>query len=262
MVLGLSGLAAALLLHQVVSLSERRAAFVSAVTHELRTPLTTFRLYSEMLAEGMVSDESQRSTYLDTLRREAERLSHLVENVLQYAQLERGVARNRYQQLPIPQLLDHALPALQRRAELAGMRVVVETSPEAADLRVHTDPEIVEQILFNLVDNACKYAATAGDPRIHLGIRAENAGRVQLRISDHGPGISAKQARRLFRPFRKTAEEAAESSPGVGLGLSLCRRLAQQIGGRLNWIPGNGGACFVLTLPRASGEVPTQKDTE
>ena len=74
----------------MVALSERRGAFVSAVTHELRTPLTTFRMYAEMLAEGMVPSPEARQKYLETLRREADRLAHLVENVLQYARLERG----------------------------------------------------------------------------------------------------------------------------------------------------------------------------
>src|SRR5439155_15089133 len=89
-----AGAVAALLLG-AVRLSERRGAFVSAVTHELRTPLTTFRMYAEMLAGGMVPDEARRRHYLETLRIEADRLSHLVENVLSYARLERGVSRSR-----------------------------------------------------------------------------------------------------------------------------------------------------------------------
>ena len=79
-----------MLLAGVVALSERRAAFVSSVTHELRTPLTTFRMYADMLARGMVPDAERRQQYLETLRTEAERLTHLVENVLSYARLERG----------------------------------------------------------------------------------------------------------------------------------------------------------------------------
>ena len=83
-------LAAAVLLHGVMTLSERRAAFVSSVTHELRTPLTTFRMYAEMLARGMVPDAERRQEYYETLQSESERLTLLVENVLAYARLERG----------------------------------------------------------------------------------------------------------------------------------------------------------------------------
>ena len=107
----LAALAVAMLLHGTVSLSERRAAFVSAVTHELRTPLTTFKMYSEMLAEGMVPEESKRKSYLSTLCSEANRLSHLVENVLAYARLERGSARSRVERISLGQLLERVKPS-------------------------------------------------------------------------------------------------------------------------------------------------------
>src|SRR6185503_14650345 len=106
------------------------------------------------------------------------------------------------------------------------------------------------QILFNLVDNACKYAAPSATERlIHLEAFPD-AKAVMLRVRDHGQGISAQAARRLFRPFSKSADEAAHSAPGVGLGLALCRRLSRTMGGDLQF-DGRvvGGACFVLRLP-------------
>jgi K+-sensing histidine kinase KdpD len=111
---------------------------------------------------------------------------------------------------------------------------------------------VVEQILFNLIDNCCKYAGlTAIEKVIHLQVRAGAAG-VEFRIRDHGPGISARTARGLFRPFSKSAQEAAQSAPGIGLGLALSRRLARALGGDLRWEPaGEAGACFVLLLPEA-----------
>ncbi len=117
-----AGGAVAVLLLGAVSLSERRAAFVSAVTHELRTPLTTFQLYSEMLAEGMVADAAKRDEYLKTLRTEAERLGHLVENVLAYARLERGAVRGRIEPVLLRSLLERLTERLSRRAEQAGMK--------------------------------------------------------------------------------------------------------------------------------------------
>jgi len=108
----------------------------------------------------------------------------------------------------------------------------------------------VEQILFNLVDNACKYAAPgAAEKIIHLD--ALPGGKfAMLRVRDHGQGISEQGARTLFQPFSKSAHEAAHSAPGVGLGLALCRRLSRSMGGdlRLDRLV-KGGACFVLTLP-------------
>ena len=250
----LAGAAVALLLHGTLSLSERRAAFVSAVTHELRTPLTTFKMYSEMLAAGMIPEEEKRRQYLDTLCAEANRLGHLVENVLAYARLERGRARNRVETVSLEQLLQRVKDRLDQRAQQAGMRLEVHGAPETLAVRVHADVSAVEQILFNLVDNACKYAApTAAHQPIELEITG--AGKVALlRVRDHGPGIPGGDARRLFQPFHKSAHDAAHSAPGIGLGLALCRRLSRAMGGDLQLEQTQAaqpGACFVLSLPSA-----------
>jgi signal transduction histidine kinase len=248
----LAAMAVAVLLNGAILLSERRGAFVSAVTHELRTPLTTFKMYSEMLAEGMIPEEEKRQQYLNTLRSEANRLSHLVENVLAYARLERGSARGRVEKVNIESLIDRVKPRLVQRAEQAGMRLVIDSAPETLQTTVHADVSAVEQILFNLVDNACKYAAPAASEKlIHLEALPSDT-LAMLRIRDHGQGITRARARRLFRPFSKSAQEAAHTAPGVGLGLALCRRLSRSMGGdlRLDEVV-KDGACFVLTLPVA-----------
>ena len=243
--------AVSLLVFGVIRLSERRAAFVSAVTHELRTPLTTFHMYTEMLGEGMVSDPEQQKSYLNTLRAEASRLSHLVENVLAYARLERGRIDGQLQDVPAGRLIEATRGRLADRAAQAAMELVVEGDETAMATVVRANPSAVEQILFNLVDNACKYAAGATDKRIHLATdRCDDE--LHLRVRDHGPGIATAVRGRLFRPFSKSAREAAHSAPGVGLGLALSRRLAQDMGGQLRLGPNGGdGACFVLTLPTA-----------
>jgi len=253
----LAAAAVAVLLHGTVSLSERRGAFVSAVTHELRTPLTTFKMYSEMLAEGMVQDEEKERHYLNTLCSEANRLSHLVENVLAYARLERGSARSRIESLSLGQLIDRVKPRLTQRAEQAGMRLVVDGSEQALQSVVHVDVAAVEQILFNLVDNACKYAApNTSEKLIHLEA-VPNPKFAMLRVRDHGQGISEQGARRLFKPFSKSAHEAAHTAPGIGLGLALCRRLSRSMGGdlQLDHLITNG-ACFVLSLPLSDATRP------
>jgi len=242
--------AVAMLLLGAVSLSERRAAFVSAVTHELRTPLTTFRMYAEMLEGDMVTDGTRRKEYLGTLRTESERLGHLVENVLSYARLESGKGRGHVETLALGELTERVSGVLSARAAQADMTLVVEVAEQAAHADVQADTAAVEQILFNLVDNACKYAAAASDRRIHLraGCSADAA---HLRICDHGPGVAAGEAGRLFRAFIKSAREAAESAPGVGLGLALSRRLAREMNGDLQLdADAREGACFVLSLPR------------
>ena len=239
--------AVALLLGGALSLSERRGTFVSAVTHELRTPLTTFRLYTEMLAEGMIADPETRGSYLRTLRAESDRLGHLVDNVLSFARIERGRSIDRRDVLAPRDLAERVEPTLAARAARGGMELAI--GEDVPDARIRTDVSMVEQILANLVDNASKYANTSADRRIHLHFKV--SGRwLALSVRDHGPGLPDRAVHRLFRPFSKSAHDAAHSAPGVGLGLALSRRLARALGGDLRLgHNGSDGVSFVLMLP-------------
>ncbi len=239
------------LLWGVMALSERRAAFVSSVTHELRTPLTTFRMYSELLARDMAPSAERRREYLETLRTEAERLTHLVDNVLAYARLERGRRPRRIEQTTPGALIERFEPRLSERAAQAGMSVECDVAGDAASAALRTDVGVVEQILFNLVDNAAKYAGRAADRRIHLDVTRRDA-HIEFTVRDHGPGFISLRAAAHSAPFSKSAEEAAETAPGVGLGLALCRRLARELGGRLDAAAAGGegtGAAVSLRLP-------------
>ena len=238
-------LTTSLLVHGVMRLSERRASFVSAVTHELRTPLTTFRLYSDMLESGAVKP-AKRSDYLRVLSREADRLSHLVENVLSFSQVERGSARSVVRETTVTGLLDPLRERLAARLATAGLMLEMTTSD---DSKVRVDAAAVEHILFNLIDNAAKYATASDPPTVEIGVLAQ-VRHLEITVRDHGPGIPVSERRRIFRAFHKSAREAAESRPGVGLGLALSRRLAKALGGGLECVDSPQGACFVLRLPR------------
>jgi signal transduction histidine kinase len=245
-----AALAIAFVLHRTMQLGERRAAFVSAVTHELRTPLTTFRLYSEMLADEMVPDAKQRKSYLNTLCEESTRLMHLVENVLSYSRIERGRTAARLEQVKIGDLVQRMASRIEQRASSNQMQLVLDLDPEAVSHQVKVDPLGVEQILFNLTDNACKYAAPDCERR-ELLLEVGSEGKwVTLSLRDYGPGLSKTAQQKLFQPFAKSATEAAHTAPGVGLGLALCHRLATEQGGRLYHKVSQGrGCCFVLELP-------------
>jgi signal transduction histidine kinase len=246
----LGAIAIAVLLHGAIGLSERRAAFVSAVTHELRTPLTTLGLYAEMLRKDMV-DETKRSRYLDTMHKEVQRLGHLVNNVLASARLERGPRAERLEVVMLKNCLSDLRPRLEARAEQDRAALKIEIADEVASTSARVDPGALEQILLNLVDNACKYGLSQENRTIHWQITSTDSD-VIMRVRDHGRGIPSADRRRIFRPFRKSARDAAHSAPGVGLGLSLSRRLARSMGGDLQIEDGAGeGACFRLRLPRA-----------
>lgn len=242
--------AVAALLGGALSLGRRRGDFVSSVTHELRTPLTTFRMYSEMLRDGIVADD-RRQEYLDTLHAESNRLTHLVENVLTYSRLESRPAALATSSVSVGQLLGGCRQRLSDHCTQAGMELDVRIDEQAEATAVRADPWATELILFNLVDNACKYAASAEDKSIHLEAEVRD-GWARLRVSDHGPGIAQRDRRRLFRAFARLRQEMAGGKQGVGLGLTICRRLAGNMGGKLivEDSPGHG-ACFCLML-RAS----------
>jgi len=246
-----AALAGGLLLQGVVSLSQRRASFVSAVTHELRTPLTTFQMYTEMLAKDMVTDPSTRREYLETLHTESLRLSHMVENVLEFARLERGRGKTRMESRCLESMLSRCLPRLEKLVTDAGMRLVIEENP-AWNSSVQVDELLVEQILRNLVDNACKYGVPSSESRIEFRVTLSGPW-VQWRVRDFGPGLSSPG--NWYHPFSKSAKEAAHSAPGIGLGLALSRRLARQMGTTLELDRKvKPGACFVLALRRSGDE--------
>jgi signal transduction histidine kinase len=242
-----AALAVGLLLKGVLDLSDRRAAFVSTVTHELRTPLTTFRMYSEMLADGMVQSPEAQKQYLDTLVAEADRLGHLIENVLAYARLERQLSPKEARTLTVAELLERSVPGLERRVKQGGYGLRIQIPEDVQPLTCRIDTIAVHQILLNLVDNACKYAKT------DITLTAARCGPfLHLAVSDTGPGLDPAQAARLFTAFSKSRDDAV---PGIGLGLYLSRRLARQLGGDLVLSASAGGhatacgASFVFSIP-------------
>ena len=250
--------AVAWLLYGSLQLSERRAAFVSAVTHELRTPLTTFQLYSEMLADDMVPDAGRRRSYLEVLRAESVRLGHLVENVLAYSRLERGRTQRPRETITVAALLARIRERLDQRLAQADMTWVMLPEPGTRESpRVVVDVGLMEQVWFNLVDNACKYAGPKASTaplsrQLEVSVVALPRRRVGLRLRDHGPGFPPEMRRQLFEPFSKSAEQAAGRVPGVGLGLSLCRQLMRSQGGDLILeSTGSDGSVFCIQLPRA-----------
>ncbi len=243
-----------IMLLTMIRLSERRVTFVSAVTHELRTPLTTFQLYTDLLSQGIVSDPGKQSEYLQTLQRESNRLGHLIDNVLAFTKLERNRSRLTTEQIGVQELIARIEPRLVDRARQAGLALDVTIASDAAKIPLSVEPTMIEQILLNLVDNACKYGRNLSEDEerapLSMNVTAD-ASRVSIAVRDHGPGLAEDVRRRLFRPFAKSDREAARSAPGIGLGLSISRELARQMKGDLVLSHSSSdGTEFLLLLPR------------
>lgn len=233
---------------RVVRFGERRGRFVSTVTHELRTPLTTFKLYAQMLADGMVKDEKQKAEYIETLRGESERLARVVDGVLVFSRIENRSAALRRERVTVSDLERRIGPALESRAAEGGM--VLEIRNCAKDVVIDVDPQAVEQVAMNLVENAAKYASGAADPRIEMTID-DRGDRIALTVRDFGPGVAAGDRRKIFLPFERGEAHAVGTLPGVGLGLAIARGLAVEMGGRLHLVDVDGaGAAFCLELPK------------
>jgi signal transduction histidine kinase len=233
----------------LLTLAERRSQFAYAVSHELRTPLTTFRLYTDMLVDGLVPEES-RDEYLKTLNLESQRLTQLVGGVLEYAQLEHHVVQPTFEDVRVGELLEAVRQRFEPGCHDAERQLHLDPNG-VADVKCHTDPEVALQIVGVLIDNSCKYARDAADPRVLVTASAGAAGRVRLEVRDFGPGVDRKERRRIFKPFSRGGAWAA-TSPGTGLGLALAQRWATLLGGRLELVTdrkSQPGACFRLSLP-------------
>jgi signal transduction histidine kinase len=232
----------------LMDLAERRIRFVSAVTHELRTPLTSLRLYLDLLVSGMVQDDEKRREYLATLAVESDRLHRLIDNVLDYARLEKRKKNGDIKPVPLSELLDQLRATWTDRVALDGKDLhVISTLP--ADRTVNTDAAMVQQIVGNLIDNARKYTRDAADKRIWVWAKPAGRG-VVLEVEDRGTGVPASERKAIFKPFRR-GEQADCKAGGAGLGLALAKSWAEVLGGTLTYHPAEGGtgACFRLELP-------------
>ncbi|MCA9061918.1 MAG: HAMP domain-containing histidine kinase [Planctomycetaceae bacterium] len=251
--LTICAVATGVVLIQTDRISRRRAEFVAAVSHELRTPLTTFQIYTDLLADTERLTDEKREQYLATLKRETRRLTGLVDNVLGFARMESASQAVQTESLSWPTFVQSQLPAWNERARQARVTLQVLTA-QTARIRIAAHPGSLERILFNLIDNGCKYAGgtdTQKDhcPVIQVSCRINNL-LAEVRVTDCGPGVHPDALRNLFRPFSKSVTEAARTRPGVGLGLYLSQQLARQMNGRLELeSTSSSGTTFRLTLP-------------
>ncbi len=224
----------------------QKTSFVANVSHEFKTPLTTIRLYAELLEQGRVPDAARGGEYLRTIGRETQRLARLVNNALDFSRLEQG--RKKFAREPVDltvelaRVLDAQAPRL-RECGLELHRQLPDTP-----VRVETDRDAFEQIVLNLLDNACKYAAGGGAVSVTL-VKREPGG-AAVRIADRGPGVPLPHRERIFEKFHRVDDALTAEKTGAGLGLSIARQLARGQGGDLRFEPrSGGGAEFALELP-------------
>lgn len=238
----------------LLAVSNRRVEFAYAVAHELRTPLTTFRLYTDMLTEGLVPEES-RAEYLQTLNRESKRLADLVNGVLEYARVENRRVRLNPRNVTATEFLERVRTTFEKPCEDEGVRLVIDNLWEDGQ-PLHTDVDLVLCVAGVLVANACRHGRNGNQSQVHLRLQ-RSGDRIHIDVVDNGPGIDADDTRTLYKPFRRGRAAEANARGGLGLGLALARNWSRLLGGRLELVAGHdptlGGAHFRLTLPQRNG---------
>jgi signal transduction histidine kinase len=223
----------------VVHFAERRNNFVAAVSHELKTPLTSIRMYAEMLRDGLVPSEEKRNDYYRTISDESERLSRLIENVLEFSRVEKGSRDFNLTVGALGDVIAEAARNLQPHVERQGFRLEVRVDDDLPPVRF--DRDAVVQMVFNLVDNSIKYAAGGEQPAIVIECRRTDAGGAAVSVRDFGPGVPRKHLTRIFEPFFRIEEELTRSTRGSGIGLALVKELGEAMGAAVSGANADGG---------------------
>lgn len=222
-----------------IEFAERRNDFVSAVSHELKTPLTAIRMYAEMLEDDVVADEPRRREYYRTISAESERLSRLINNVLELARIERKPATLALSLGELGPVVREALDVLRPHVEREGFDLELAVKEPLPSVQFEADA--VRQILFNLIENALKYSREASERRISVSVSAGRIGRVLLEVRDRGPGVQEAHLRQIFEPFYREGRELTRKTSGTGIGLALVRGLVQRMGGEVRCANANPG---------------------
>jgi len=229
-------------------LAQKKDDFISAVSHELRTPLTSIRMYTEMLENNWIKSDDKRPEYYASMRQESERLSRLIENVLDFSRIQRGRKQYAFQLGDINACIDNALRMLEPAVRQAGFTVVTDF---AAGGPVRFDPDAVAQVIINLVDNALKYARAADDKTITIRTRTQRD-HLWIEVEDRGPGIPHHERKKIFDEFYRGQDEARRETTGVGLGLALVQKFVQAHHGFVEVLAAKPtGALFRIAIPTA-----------
>ena len=235
---------------KLTELSRLKDEFIATVTHELRTPLTSIRSFSEILFDNPGVDVAQRQDFLGIIIKESERLTRLINQVLDLAKLEDGTVSWDMADTELTQTVDDAASSVGQLFKDKGVALDVVVPPDP--VRLVTDRDRFSQVVINLLSNAVKFC----DPetgRVVLTL-TDSAGGITIEVRDNGPGIPADAHQKVFEKFQQVGDTMTGKPAGTGLGLTICRNIVTHLGGRI-WVdsPPGQGAVFSFFLPRVQG---------
>lgn len=235
-------------LTRIKQLENTRKEFVANVSHELRTPLSLIKGYVETLIDGAKDDPAVAARFLQTIEKHADRLTYLIEDLLTISRLESGQVVLNLQPMELQPLIERVMDDLHSRAEEKRITLVNEV-PEL--LAVNADADRLQQVLFNLVDNAIKYGRIEGKVIVQAKQREDQM--VEVSVSDNGPGIPPEATERVFERFYRVDRARSRDQGGTGLGLSIVKHIIQSHNGEV-WVDSEvgKGTTFRFTLPLAT----------
>jgi signal transduction histidine kinase len=222
--------------------------FISTVTHELRTPLTSIRAFSEILLANPNVDIDQRMEFLGIITRETERLTRLINQVLDMAKIASGRAEWQMTRVDVREVVADSLARMSQVFKEKGVQLEARLPDQTPTVQVDVDRLI--QVLMNLLSNALKFSPEGSRVKVELRVLD---GEVRIDVRDNGPGVRREDQERIFDKFWQAGDTLVAKPPGTGLGLNISRQIVEHFGGRI-WVesqPG-GGACFAFTLPLAT----------
>ena len=242
-----------------LALARQKTDFVSNVSHELKTPLTSIRMFSELLSEGKVADDSQRKHFLQIISSETARLTRLINNVLDFSRMERGEKEYKFARCDLKQVVSDTVESYRPQLEANGFRLGLRLPSEAIEVR--GDCDALSQVLVNLLSNAEKYAADGKEIAVELRQRNKEPRRqgnlvktelAELLVLDRGPGVPRGMEEKIFDQFYRANDSLSSGVQGSGLGLTLARQIARAHGGDVRYeAREGGGSSFVVTVPIA-----------
>ncbi len=230
-----------------MALARLKSDFVSNVSHELRTPLALIRLYAETLELGRITTQDKKQQYYRIIRKESERLTALINNILDFSRIEAGRKEYEFRNTDIAELVRNTLESYRYQIEQQGFQL--EESIDSNLPAVPVDREAIARALVNLVNNALKYSTE----KKFLGVKLYRENRVvKLEVADHGIGISRRDQAKIFEKFYRAGDPLVHNTKGSGLGLSLVRHITNAHGGDIavESTPGKGSR-FIMSLPLA-----------
>ena len=223
-----------------------RRDLVAAVSHDLRTPITSLRLLAEAVGDDIVDGEVRRG-YLERMRTHIDALSALIDDLFELSRLEAGDISWSQEQVPLAELVGETVAAMRMQAEAKGVAMVAEV-PEAL-LPARANPEKLQRVLFNLIQNAIRHTPADGS----VVVRAEPvADRIEVEVADSGDGIAPEERERVFTAFYRGGADASRTTGGAGLGLAISRAIVEAHGGQI-WLPETAvGTRVRFSLPMAA----------